>query len=206
MKNRITFFMFFTMIFSQFCFSQKQTLGGREFLSDDSIKSESFIFLDDSICVYTQKYHCNIEEKYRLIIIKCKYKFSKELIILSPIEIPSYLEGADCFLLPDSILKECDLIYIDTPQNPFNLDIRGKLTRADIYRYINSVKNGEKLLYKGDNIIYAKVLTCFPIETRRSSFTPFTQKGEKRISDKKLKKLMKSGKIPVNNLISNSPL
>jgi hypothetical protein len=189
------------IIFSQYCYSQKQILSGKEFLSEDSIKKELFMFLDDSVCIYKQIYNCAIDEKYRLTEIKCKYKIEGELIFLKPINIPEYLQGIDCYLIPETILEGCDLIYANTLESPFDLDVRAKLTKADMYGYVNSIKNGTKLLlYKRDNIIFAKVLTCIPIENRRSSFTLFTQKGKKRISDKTLRKLIKTQKIPINNL------
>ncbi|MDU1890981.1 MAG: hypothetical protein E6767_09850 [Dysgonomonas sp.] len=201
MGKYISVTIFFIIIFSQPCYSQKRSLSGKEFVSEDKIKSESLIFLDDSICVYTQTFHCDINKIFEYTEIRCKYNINKELILLKPIERPSYLEGLDYFLIPDSILKKCDLIYIDTPDDPFILNRIAGWTKENMYGYINNIDEETILYYhNNDNIIYANLFTCMVGEAQSSRFTPFTQKGKKRISNKALNKLMRSGKIPVNNI------
>ncbi|MDU1890982.1 MAG: hypothetical protein E6767_09855 [Dysgonomonas sp.] len=169
---------------------------------EDSIKSEFITFIDDSLCIYTQTFHCDMNEKYQNTNIQCKYRVEKKLIILNSIECPDYLKKKECYTIPDSILKNCNLIYADTPTDPFDLDIRAKITKADLYGQINNINNSDTLLFYKNNIFYAKVLSCLPVEVRRSNFQFFNEKGKKRLDNKILMKLMKAQKIPINSTIN----
>ena len=190
----------FVILIIQSCSNSKFSLAGKEFLVTDPIKSEFISFIDDSICIYTQTFHCDIDKTYQDVIIRCRYKMEKDLIIVTNIESPDYLKERDCYIIPDSILKKCDLIYINTPDNPFTLDLRTKITKADVYGRIDNINNSDTLLFHKNNIFYAKVLTCLPKEIRRSNFQYFNEKGKKRLNSKTIHKLIKAGKIPVNNL------
>ena len=46
----------------QLCFAQNQMLSGKKFLMDNPIKSESFTFENDSVCVHRQILHSNMNE------------------------------------------------------------------------------------------------------------------------------------------------
>ncbi|MDR0659621.1 MAG: hypothetical protein LBG19_02225 [Prevotellaceae bacterium] len=180
------------------CSSSKFTLAGKEYSLGSEIKSESIDFVSDNICLYTQIYHCNIPEKYKITEIECSYTISGDTITLKRISSPEYLENQSCYIMPDSIIVNCEPMFADTRKSPLFL---GRYwTKVDAYRVINSINVEEKLLYYKGCIYYAKFLSCYSKESTASSFYVFCEGGRKANRKiRSMKKLTRQRRIPIND-------
>lgn len=187
-------------IYTSSCISKKEfDLKNQKFLigQNSSIKQEYLNFIDDSICVYHQRFNCNIDEKYRNTEIKCLYKISGNYIDLMAIEQPDFLVGKSCYAIPDSVLQKCDAIYVNTPEDPFYLTPEGHWDKAKAYGFINNINGTERLFYKKENLFYAKVLSCYG-ENTLANYQVFHKENKDELSNKTVDKIYFSGKVPLH--------
>lgn len=181
------------------CTSKNIVLINKEFTigETDLVKQEFLNFIDDSVCIYIQIFKCDIDEKYRNVEIKCLYKISGDYVDLTAIEQPDFLVGKSCYAIPDSVLQKCDVIYIDTPENPFYLARYGLWDRAKAYGFINNINGTERLFYKKDNLFHAKVLSCYG-DDASANYQAFHNSTKKGLGYKAASKIFYSGKVPLH--------
>lgn len=161
------------------------------------MRLETIKFINDSICLYTQEYKCNIKE-YRKTEIQCTYKIVKDLVLLSSFDQPLFLKGLNCFSIPDSILKDCDFIFEDTKQNPFYINLPTQWNKSNLYGFINNINGTDTLLYHKGCLFYSKKSECFEINNIVLSTKVFTEQGRNKLKGKDINRIFKSKDVPIN--------
>jgi hypothetical protein len=145
------------------CSPKVLVLKNKTFISGDpSKKIFSFHFINDSICIYEQKYQCEIDEKYRSTKIICHYWINKKEIILKNMTKDLDSLQTTCIMLPDSELKKCTFLNDELLKAPSNFIGPSQSNALEMYGYIDNIII-DTLLYKKKQIYYGKQVECFDV-------------------------------------------
>lgn len=134
-------------------------LSGRIFVNDDPYKSEYLEFTNDTLCIYTQIFHCDISPQYKIKEIICNYKVLNDYIVLANIDIDSLANSI--FFLPKDEIKKCDFIYNEIKEVMAKtkrcLGCSTYSEKESLYGYINNIDN-DTLYYHNNAISYLKLI------------------------------------------------
>jgi hypothetical protein len=152
------------------CSNKVFVLRNKTFISGDpSIKVFSLHFINDSICIYEQKYQCEIDEKFRNTKIICHYWINKkEIILKNTTKNPDSLKTT-CFMLPDEELKKCNILNEELLKTSSNKIGPSTTAALQMYGYIDNIIM-DTLLYKKKQIYQGKQVECFDVLYRVRSF------------------------------------
>jgi len=160
MNLKLLYIIIITAILSS-CSSTRK-LSNRTFISYDSIKKSSLKFIDDSTCIYRQRFICNVEPPFNELYIKCHYIRNRQELILKNITSNPDSMHADCFKIPECKLLKC-FSETDSIINHSDTIIRGKvaLSMYEMYGYFNNI-SVDTMEIRGRRIKYDKQNTCVP--------------------------------------------
>ncbi|NDV79992.1 hypothetical protein [Dysgonomonas sp. 511] len=207
MKNiYLLIIIIFTILLA--CESTKGiSLKNRIFINIDTLKSESFEFVDDIQCVYTQEYRCDMNEKYRKVKIHCIYSIAKDKVLLKALSQPDFLVGVSCCIIPDSILKKCDFIFENTKESPFYISTPEGWNKANVYGSINNINGTDTLTYYKNKLFYSKLNECFEkgniVLSNQTFFEDGLKINERMQKKQKTKKSFWSKRVLINNTKSH---
>lgn len=188
-----------SFIFMYSCLSVKHTFFvNKQFFGMDSLKVDAIRFINDSVCIYSQEYKCDMDEIYKKIEIQCNYRIFKNLLFLEGVQRPAFLKGASCYVLPDSVLKKCNFIFEDTKESPFYINPRTKWSKCNIYGYINNINGVDTLTYYKGCLLYAKQTKCFEENNIVLSTQIFFRDGKMTLKGKEKDKIFKTLKVSIN--------
>lgn len=135
-------------------------LNNRTFVDNDTIKASSLQFINDSVCIYEQKFLCDIDKPFKETKIVAHYETFKKKIILRNMTMHSDSINATCFSLPESEIKKCNFFNEVFLKPKYILaGAPGSISKADIYGYINNITK-DTLSYKRGTIYYSKWNNC----------------------------------------------
>jgi hypothetical protein len=139
------------------CINSKDLIN-QKFMTLDTIKENSFYFINDSICFYKQKFFCDLPEPYKEINTICKYEVKKNKIILKNLTKNKDSIGVSCIKIPDSIFykyfNNCNHKKKDTI---VYFGYNNKISDYDVYGFINIINN-DTLQYRNKKILYKKII------------------------------------------------
>jgi hypothetical protein len=136
-------------------------LSNRYFQSNDSIRINSFHFINDSLCLYKQDFVIEMPKGYQSIIIKCDYRTeSNKRLVLKNLCTNQDSAKANCFSIPENVLNEVSFFQSDTiHSNILIIDKPPDMMRRDIYGYFNNITI-DTMKIKAHKIIYGKRIDC----------------------------------------------
>jgi hypothetical protein len=187
--------------------SNKEFIKG-EYKEEYPYTVEKLNFINNSICIYTQEFLCDIDSAYKITQTICSYSVKDNYIILENARKDSSYNNLflNCIPLPDSIIQQCKYMRDDL------LDIQSRLTGigvppppslVELYGYINIIQTDT--LYYDRNIIYYikcfRTIDSYRLLMIRGAF--FVEKGKIQKLEttlRKERKLIKRRKIPFNRV------
>jgi hypothetical protein len=122
----------------------------------------SLEFIDDSTCVYLQRFVCDVEPPFDEIYIKCHYTRNRQELIVKNITSNPDSMTADCFKIPESKLLDC-FSEAGSTINHSDTFIGGKvaLSKYEMYGYFNNI-SADTMQIRGRRIKYDKLNKCVP--------------------------------------------
>lgn len=173
-------------------------LSTKDFVDENQYKIEKLNFVNDSICIYTQEFLCDIDSTYKTTQTVCSYNIKGNYIILENVVKDSIL--ARLVPLPDSVVQQCRYMrddLLDILSRPIAIDAPPATSLAEIFGFINVIHTD--ILYYDRGIIYYKksfkTIQSFQFLMIRTTF--FVENGKSIAkNEKRLKKIRK--KIPLN--------
>lgn len=149
MQNKITLIIFILFIS---CKSQSLAIVDNYYIYESNNRKLSIQILDENNLIIKNVFNCtNIDDKFKNIIFKKKYRISKnKIIILNPqkeeFALP-YFNDSDCIFLSEKYRKNIKRLYDGRTFYPDkssyyipNIDTL-KITQEDLY-YYKKVENG----------------------------------------------------------------
>ncbi len=165
---------------------------------------EKLNFINDSICIYTQEFLCDIDSAYKTTQIKCFYSVKNNYVVLSNLTKRNCSDSNSmkCISLPYSIIQQCKYMREDLSNilsRPASIDAPPSISLAELYGFINIVQT-DTLYYHNDVFFYNK---SFKNPTNNIPFLTriifFVEKGREQNINKLYKKARKLKKrIPFN--------
>jgi hypothetical protein len=161
----VNYFILFLILFLGQSCSKMIVLTNKTFVDNDTIRMNSIQFMNDSVCIYVQKFLCDIDERYKETKIISHYEIIKKKIILKNLTLNPDSLNTPCYRLPESEIKKCHFFNDPPLKSKFILaGAPGSFSKADVYGYINNITT-DTLYYKKGTILYTKWYNCnrYPI-------------------------------------------
>jgi hypothetical protein len=151
-------YLIFLLLICQSCTNQL-IMVNKTFFDDDPFKSNSFQFINDSVCLYKQTFKCDIDEKLKDTKTVCSYKVDKNRIILKNLTVHPDSMSIPWFKLSESQIKKCFFLNNELlEKKPLIIGAPPQISKIDSYGYINNITT-DTLIYKKKTLYYNKWIT-----------------------------------------------